>query len=236
VLGVMLYGVTQGAQFAALVHLPAVAVSLALSFTPIVIALIALRGGERATPLQLGGAIAVLLGAAVFYGPIAFGPDTTIGLAIISVGVLANAASAVLGRRLARDALPELGGVIVMTAVSMLAGSVLLVVAGLVVEGVPVLGPEAWLIVAWLAVVNTAVAFTLWNLTLRTLTAVESSVLNNLMLVQIAILAWVFLPGETLDLRQIAGLGIALAGIIAVQLARPASRPVPEAVDEAVSA
>jgi drug/metabolite transporter (DMT)-like permease len=68
---------------------------------------------------------------------------------------------------------------------------------------------------------------------MRTLTAVESSVLNNLMLVQIAVLAWVFL-GETLDLRQLIGLAIALAGIIAVQLRR--GRPAVTASDEPVNA
>jgi drug/metabolite transporter (DMT)-like permease len=58
---------------------------------------------------------------------------------------------------------------------------------------------------------------------LRTLTAVESSVMNNTMLVQIAILAWIFL-GETLDARQLAGLAIAVAGILIVQLRRPSRR------------
>ena len=40
----------------------------------------------------------------------------------------------------------------------------------------------------WLALVNSAFAFTLWNRTLRTLSATESSVINNTMLIQIAIL------------------------------------------------
>jgi drug/metabolite transporter (DMT)-like permease len=66
-----------------------------------------------------------------------------------------------------------------------------------------------------LAVVNTAVAFTLWNKSLRTLTAVESSIINNLMLPQIAILVWVFL-GETLSARQIGG--IVGVGTLIVQL------------------
>ncbi|MBA2556645.1 MAG: EamA family transporter [Chloroflexi bacterium] len=53
---------------------------------------------------------------------------------------------------------------------------------------------------------------------MRRLTAIESSVLNTAMLVQIAILAWVFL-GETLDLRQVVGLGLALCGVLLVQIA-----------------
>ena len=68
-------------------------------------------------------------------------------------------------------------------------------------------------IVIWLAVVNTAFAFTLWNHTLRTLSAVESSIINNTMLVQIALLAWAFL-GEPLTERQIAGMIVAGLGTL----------------------
>ena len=78
-----------------------------------------------------------------------------------------------------------------------------------------------WLAVAWLAVVNTALAFTLWNHTLRRLTAIESSLINNTMLVQIAILAWLFL-GEPIGAREGLGLLVALAGTVLVQL--PAAR------------
>ena len=71
--------------------------------------------------------------------------------------------------------------------------------------------------------VNTAFAFTLWNLTLRKLSAMESSLINNTMLIQIAILAWVFL-GESLGVRQVAGLLLASLGTLVVQLAGRGSR------------
>jgi drug/metabolite transporter (DMT)-like permease len=231
VLGVITYAVTQGAQFAALDHLPSVAVALALSTTPVLVAVAGLRGNERPTSLQIAGAAAVVIGAAVYYGPLDLGPSGALGLAIAGVGVLANAASAILGRSLARDALPIAGGVLGLTAVSMLVGATALLGVGLAVEGLPTLALEAWLIIGWLAVVNTAFAFALWNHTLRTLTAVESSVLNNLMLIQIAILAWLFL-GESLGAVQLAGLAIAFAGILAVQLYRRPPSPLPS-VDEA---
>ena len=67
--------------------------------------------------------------------------------------------------------------------------------------------------------VNSAFAFTLWNHTLRTLTAMESSVLNNTMIFQVALLAWVFLA-EVLTPRQIAGILLAGAGALVVQLRR----------------
>ncbi len=217
-LGLLLYAVTQGAQFAALVHLPSVAVALVLSTTPVIIAVLTLRGGERPSWLQVAGIVALIVGALLYFGPFDVGGTAVIGLAIAVTGVSANAVAALLGRRIARDSLADVGGVLALTAVSMAVGSVVLLGVGLAVEGLPPLTGEAWLIIGWLALVNTAFAFTLWNHTLRTLTAVESSVMNNLMLVQIAILAWIFLA-ETLSLIEIAGLALALAGILTVQLA-----------------
>jgi drug/metabolite transporter (DMT)-like permease len=74
-----------------------------------------------------------------------------------------------------------------------------------------------WLVVGWLALVNTAFAFTLWNHTLRTLSAMESSIINNAMLIQIPILAWLFL-GEMVTWKQAIALTLAGIGILAVQL------------------
>jgi drug/metabolite transporter (DMT)-like permease len=98
----------------------------------------------------------------------------------------------------------------------------------LAVEPTPHLDLQSWLIIFWLAVVNTAVAFTLWNHTLRTLTATESSVINNTMLIQIALLAWIFLD-EALAPLQIAALVLVALGALLVQL-----RPAPIAVDESL--
>ena len=68
-----------------------------------------------------------------------------------------------------------------------------------------------------LAAVNSAFAYTLWNHTLRTLTAVESSIINNTMLFQIALLALVFL-GERLTGRGVMGMVLAGLGTLIVQL------------------
>ena len=99
----------------------------------------------------------------------------------------------------------------------MAVGGAALLLAGVALEGWPRLDGVGWLIVAWLAIVNTAVAFTLWNHTLRTLTAVESSVVNNTMTIQIAVLAILFL-GERLAPVQIGGLVLAALGAAVVQV------------------
>jgi drug/metabolite transporter (DMT)-like permease len=222
--GVALYGlvfvaVAQGAQFAALAVLPATAVSLILSSIPAAVAILALAGGAERASMGQGAGIGLLtIGALLYFGPFAVPPDAAMGFGAAAVCVLAAALAAHLGRRLARDATVRLGGPIGLTTLSMAAGGAALLVAGIALEGWPRLGGVGWLIVGWLAVVNTAFAFTLWNHTLRTLTAVESSVVNNTMTIQIAILAVIFL-GERLGPPQLLGLLLAAAGAAVVQLA-----------------
>jgi drug/metabolite transporter (DMT)-like permease len=217
--GLLFVAVAQGAQFAALSMLPATAVSLILSSIPAAVALMALAGShERATLWQVAGIALLTLGAVLYFGPFDVVPGTELGFVAAGICMLSAAFSSHLGRSLARDAIGRLGGPIGLTAVSMAIGAAALLLVGVALEGWPRLDLVGWLIVVWLAVVNTAFAFTLWNHTLRTLTAVESSVVNNTMTVQVAILAIVFL-GEVLGPLQLIGLLLAATGAAVVQLA-----------------
>jgi drug/metabolite transporter (DMT)-like permease len=98
-------------------------------------------------------------------------------------------------------------------------GAIVLLGTGISVQGLPRLTWANWAIVVWLALINGALAFTLWNRTLRVLSATESSILNNTMLFQIALLAWVFL-GELLTGGQLAGMVLAGLGTLIVQIRR----------------
>lgn len=217
VLGLLYYTVTQGAQFLGLERLPATMTSLLFSFTTVVVALLGVPLlGERPTRGQWGGIAVYLLGALVYFYPVTLPREQVVGLLIMLGGVLANALSAVLGRDVNRAAtLPALA----VTVASMGVGSVVLLGAGIATQGLPALSASGWLIVVWLALVNTAFAFTLWNHTQRTLPAVETSIINNTMLIQIAVLAWIFL-GEALSAREIGGLALAAMGTLLVQLRR----------------
>lgn len=215
-LGVVFYFLTQGAQFVALAFLPAVTLSLILSFSPAAVALLGASFlGERLTRRQWIGVGCFLAGAAMYFLPLRM-PLQIMGLAVAAVGLLANSWASLLGRAVNRrgDLHPLL-----VTVVSMGVGSLLLLAVGFIVEGVPQLTPSGWGIILWLAVVNTALAFTLWNHTMRSLTAIESTLINNTMLVQIAALAWVFL-GEPISAREGVGLLLAVLGVALVQLAR----------------
>jgi drug/metabolite transporter (DMT)-like permease len=219
VYGLLFVAVAQGAQFAALAVLPATAVSLILSSIPMWVALVALaEGAERPTIGQLAGIALLTLGAVLYFGPFEVGSGALLGFAAAAVCAAAATSSAHLGRRLARDVIGQLGGSIGLTASSMAVGAIVLLAVGLALEGVPQVDLTGWLIIGWLALVNTAFAFTVWNHTLRTLTAVESSVVNNTMTIQIAVLAIVFLA-ERLGPLQLVGLLLAAAGAAVVQVA-----------------
>lgn len=219
-LGFLFYAVTQGAQFVGLAYLPAITVSLLLNFTSVLVAWLGIVFlDERLTLLQWAGIGLFLAGLAAYFYPVSVPYQQAIGLGVVVGGVAANAFSSVLGRRVNRD---EKLHPLVVTTISMGMGSLLLLATGISLQGLPRFSLANWLIVLWLAVVNTAFAFTLWNQTLRTLSAIESSIINSTMLVQIAVLAWIFLD-ESLGWLKVAGLILSASGALVVQLRRPKS-------------
>jgi drug/metabolite transporter (DMT)-like permease len=221
-LGLLFYAVTQGAQFLSLFYLPALTSSLLLSFTTILVALLGIiLLGERPTPVQWASAGLYLAGVWVYLYPVALPRNEVVGLVVAGVGVLANALSSILGREVNRSGTVDPTTV---TVVSMGIGAAALLVSGVAVQGLPRMTATHWAIIAWLAVVNSALAFTLWNHTLRTLSAMESSIINNTMLFQIAVLAWVFLD-EPLTGRSIVGMVLAALGTLGVQLRQRAPEP-----------
>jgi drug/metabolite transporter (DMT)-like permease len=215
VLGIFYYTLTQGTQFLGLVYLPATTFSLLLSFTPILVALLSLPFlHEKLSPGQWAGSALYLAGLALFTYPWQDLNLSILGILVGCLSVFSNAVSTILGRYVNREAKLE---AVTITAVSMTIGSGILLAAGLAVEPLPQLSPMSWAIVGWLAVVNGAFAFALWNHTLRSLQALESSLINNTMLYQIAVLAWIFL-GESISWVQIAALVIAGSGVMLAQL------------------
>jgi drug/metabolite transporter (DMT)-like permease len=169
---------------------------------------------EYPTKLQWLGVILFILGILTYFFPVALSDNQGLGLIVMTIGVLANSSSAVLGRNINRAAKIN---PIVVTVVSMGIGSVILLVVGIVVQGFPSISTENILYLFWLAVINTALAFTIWNLTLQKLSAMESSIINGTMLIQIAILAWIFL-GEVITFQEGIGMLIAAMGALLVQL------------------
>ncbi len=213
-LGIFYYTITQGAMYFGLAYLPAITVSLLFNFTTLVVALFGILWlAEKPSAWQWVGIALCAISGMVFFYPVEFPRAQIIAISVVVAGVLANAFAAVMGRFINRRGdLPPLA----VTTVSMGIGAFILLVTGFVMEPAPILTPLHWGMIAWLAVVNTAFAFTLWNHIQRTLPAVESSIINSTMVIQIALLAWIFL-GEAITLQKGIGMALALAGAVLVQ-------------------
>lgn len=214
-LGLVMYALTQGAQFVALDEQPAATTSLVLALTPLLVAAgAAITLSEVPTRIQLLGSGLVAVGAMLYFaGDLG---ATTAGMVAAITALFANVAAAVIGRGVNREGrLPALS----ITAISMGIGAGALAFTAIGLEGFPTISTRGWLIIAWLAVVNTAFAFTLWNLSLQRLTAIESAAINNTMLVQIAFLAWIFL-GEAPGAIGLLGIGLVTGGVYLVQSTR----------------
>ena len=214
-LGFLFYAFTQGTQFIGLSLLPAVTVSLWLNFTPLIVAVMAIfLINEFPTMLQWLGVVLFIVGIFTYFFPIDLSQNQFTGLIVMTIGVLANSGSAVLGRNINREA--KINPVVV-TIISMGIGSVILLISGIGIQGLPAISTQNIFYLLWLAIINTALAFTIWNFTLRTLSAMESSIINGTMLIQIAVLAWIFLD-EEITFQEGIGMLIAASGAVLVQL------------------
>jgi drug/metabolite transporter (DMT)-like permease len=214
--GFILITLTQGTQFLALSMLPAVSLSLFLNMSPIFVLFLGyffLK--ETINRVQMLGILLFFFGIIIYFYQVDLGNNLP-GLALAVFGVGINAIAAVFGRSInaKRDIDP-----MVITAVITGFGSIFLLLGGIAIQGMPVLNVQGWLIVGWLAAINTALAFTLWNTALRELKAVEANTINNTMLIQIALLAAIFL-NESLSLRQWLAIAVVAIGVWLVQLRR----------------
>jgi drug/metabolite transporter (DMT)-like permease len=214
-LGLFYYTINQGAIYAALAHLPAVSVSLVLSFTSIFTAWIAGRSlGEKLTTLQWLGLALNLLGAFLYFYPVQIPTNQIIGLIFAFAAMIGNSFGTVLGRK---ANLSDQVSPLTITIISMGVGSVALLGWGLGTEPWPQFTRESLIFLLVMVLVNTAFAFYLWNKALKGLQATEASIINNTIIIQIALLAWVFL-GEKLTGLDIAGISLAFIGALIIQM------------------
>jgi drug/metabolite transporter (DMT)-like permease len=211
---------TQGTQFLGLFYLPAITFSLLLNLTPIIVLLTAIpmlkeKPSMRETILVLTGIFGVFL----YFYPLDFIGVSILGLLIGIASLLANSASALIGRAInrAKDT-PSL----VVTGVMMSIGSVFLMLFGLATEPITPLSFTSWFYILWLAVMNTALAFALWNKAMRVLRAIDMALINSTMMPQIVILSFIFLAEypEPLDWLGLILLAFSVAAVQYLQTKR----------------
>jgi drug/metabolite transporter (DMT)-like permease len=221
-LGVVYYAITQAAQFVAIVHQPAATTSLVLSATVVVVALLSrLTLREPITGTTVLGAVVVVAGSLIFLrGALGF---SVVGMTAALIALAGNSTATLLGRHVNRTGAHH---PVAITTVSMSIGAVVLVLGAVISQRpMPRIGVTTGVIVAWMTLVNTAAAFSLWTWVLHRVTAAEASSINNLMLIEIGALGWIFLD-EHLGIVDIVGIAVVLAGVTITQRRRRLPRPV----------
>lgn len=215
-IGLSLYVVGNGALYWGLKYVQATTASLLLSFIPLLVLLAGIFWlNEIPTRLQVAGVIVAIIGGILFFSP-GRKVGEPLGIAIMSIGLIGNAAFGVLGREIAREQKVD---TLTLTAIPLAFGSSVLIPVAIFVEGLPRFSVTGWGLVLGLAVVNTVCAYLLYNHALRILPAFELSAILNLTPMVTAIWAWLFLS-ERLSSIQILGMVIVVIGIVVVQLCR----------------
>jgi len=214
-LGFTGFFIAQGLQFFGLYFLNSITVTFILNLTPIfVLGFSVFFLEERPSTLQLMGIVLTLSGVVVFFYSAL--PDIRMinGVLITLISGVGWAIYMIISRHYLGK---NYENVISLTSISMFFGGLMLISATIITGNIVNVSFNSWMIILWLSIVNTVVAFVLWNLALRTLTAVEQSILQNTMLIQITILAIFFLQ-ETINAQKILGMATVFIGVLIVQL------------------
>jgi len=222
--GFVLNGVQFGAMYLAFdAGLGATLGSLMHSLSPVLTALLAaafLR--ERLTRMQVLGFVIGVAGVVLVLGPDIEGAGGTVGLVCGVVSVLGLSVGT-LGQRWIGHAPEPLWSGAIQFGV---AAPPLLVLA-LVVEGTDVVRDPAaaGIAIVYLALVNSILGLGLLGILVRARGAGAAASVFFLMPPVTAVLAWLIL-GETLNLREVAGLIITVVGVAAAtRTGRPAGSP-----------
>ncbi len=193
-----------GATFWGIAHAGAgLAAVLANTDALFVAVLAAILLGERLVPVQWAGLVVGLIGAAVvvWEGPL-WPPELSPAALVVVGGAVAWSIGTVVVARGVRDT----GEPLAIAGWQMLAGGIVLCLAGLVAEGVPdAAGAREWGLVLLLAVVGSAVPFAMFYMALTQAPASEVSAWFFLVPVIGVLTAWPLL-GEEPTVRLLIGM------------------------------
>lgn len=217
-LGLTGYAAAQGLQYVGQSYLTPTQSSLFLSVgnTAMVMLVDMLWLRENQTGLDFVKLILLVFGIALYYLPQGTAGFPLVGLLFMAASSVGYAVQMTLNRRLLTmgraQARALVGG-------PMLAGGLTLLAAGLLTEGLPRLSLNLLLILLYLSGVSGALGFYLWTASQQHLTAFESSGINNLMLIEIALMDMIFF-GRTFGAVQIAAIAVVFLSIVWIQAGR----------------
>ncbi|RBP65468.1 putative blue pigment (indigoidine) exporter [Brevibacterium sanguinis] len=214
VLGTLNIGLFFPLLFATAERLPGGVAATLGATQPILVAFLAvLVLGERLSRWRLGWGVVGVIGV----GMVVLGP----GAGFDPLGILAGIAGAasmgtgvVLTKRWGRPAgLSAIG----FAGWQLAAGGLVLLVPTLLIEGVPTVDGTAVAGYLWLGIIGGLLAYTLWFRGLGRLPVTATALLGLLSPLVAAVLGVVF-AGESLNLVQVLGFGLALAALACGQL------------------
>lgn len=220
---VVIFGLCQnalylGLNFVALQWVEGSLASVIASSMPLLVAAIGFAMGERLPKLGIAGLLAGFAGVALIMGSrITHGADPT-GVALCVVGATALAFATRLVKSVSAG-----GNLLMVVGLQMLVGATLLAVAAMVLETPRLnLTPHLLMALSYQIVVPGLIATLLWFSLVGRIGAIRASTfhfLNPFFGVTVAAL----LLGERITPTDILGVMIAMAGILAVQMARQAA-------------
>ncbi|MFX0113522.1 MAG: DMT family transporter [Candidatus Hodarchaeota archaeon] len=199
-------------------NLPALHSAFICNFNPTIVLLLGLAIFlVLPAPKQVLGLALALIGAYIYFmlmpgsgGEI----NTTEGWGII---LTLGAGFAWGSYQLLTKHLTQKTDVFLQTTLGMGVGALFLFCIALLVEGWPTLSITLVALVMLLGIFSTALAYLLWNYAMRYLGSFEATMLQNSMLIQIAILSVLFL-GQKIYLNMLLGILLVLFGVFLVQM------------------
>ncbi len=214
-LGVLGYALAQGLQYVGQSYLTPTQSSLFLSVGNTSMVMLADRVWlrENQTRRDLMKLLVLLFGICVYYYPFGAGQLSAAGLIFMALSSAGYALHMTFNRRLLTTGQAGAGE---LTARPMLAGALILLAFALIIEGPPVLTGRLLLILAYLSGVSGALGFYLWTRSQSALTAFESSGINNLMLIEIALMDFIFFR-RTFTPAQAAAVLIVFCAVVSIQ-------------------
>lgn len=214
-MGVLGYAVAQGLQYVGQSFLTPTQSSLFLSVgnTALVMLVDRLWLRENQTKWDLVKLLVLMAGISLYYYPWDAGKFSAAGLVFMVLSSVGYAVNMTLNRRLLTAGRIDARS---LTARPMFAGSVILLCVGLAVEGLPLITGRLLLILLYLSGISGALGFYLWTRSQLALTAFESSSLNNLMLIEIALMDLIVF-NRSFSVLQVFAILVVFAAIVSIQ-------------------
>ncbi len=215
-LGLFGYAAAQGLQYVGQSYLTPTQSSLFLSAGNTLCVLLVDRLWLRENQgwRDLGGMLLMVLGIILYYSPFDSSGFSAAGMFFMALSSVGYALNLTFNRSLLKNTGVEPR---LLAARPMFFGSLVMLLIGLLLEGLPVITGRLLLILVYLSGISGALGFFMWTKSQAALSAFESSSVNNLMLIEIALLDLLVFR-RSFSIVQAAAVLIVFCSVLWIQL------------------